>query len=254
MLASHPSPQLIVAGDSHVFSLGTPHTPGLTEAVLVPMANDRIEMFAVDGPCPRNLAYWQEVVRFVEGRAAAISWCGNQHQQFFLFAPSPLFDFVLASRPDLPLDESADLVPESMVREKFWPTVAILSAMIGEIAKNSASRAIVLGTPPPKGDDEKVRGFLAAEPGLVALAAKRGCSVDEVPLTPPLIRLKLWTVIQELMADIAREHGASFLPAPAEAQDETGFLRPEFWVADATHANLLYGQILLDQLLERVAN
>jgi hypothetical protein len=246
------SRQLVIAGDSHVFALGIPHTPGLEEAVLVPMANDRVEMLAVDGPCPRPLAYWQDVVRFSEGRSAAISWCGNQHHQFFLFAPSPLFDFVMASRPDLPLEETAELVPEAMVRQVFWPTVAILGAMLGELASKGCSRAFVLGTPPPKGDDDRVRAYLSAEPGLVALAAERGFAIADVPLTPPLVRLKLWRVVQEMMAELAGANGASFVEVPPEAQDDTGFLRPEYWVPDATHANHVYGQLLLNRLLDRV--
>lgn len=244
--------QLVLSGDSHVCALGAPCILGLSAADVVPMASERMDLVSVEGPFPRDLAYWQDVVRFSQGHTAAICWGGNQHNQWFLFAPKPLFDFNLASRPDLPVEPGAELVPEAMVRELFWPSVAILSAMLSEIARAEGSRIFVLGTPPPKRDEAVIKGYLQHEPLLVALAAEKGYSLADVAVTPAIVRLKLWRVVQDMMAEMAVANGGAFVEVPPEAQDDLGFLVPEFWAPDATHANPLYGRLMLDRLLDRV--
>lgn len=243
---------LVLSGDSHVCALGAPCILGLSSARVEPVAREGSTILSVEGPFPRDLAYWQDVVRFSGGRTAAICWGGNQHNQWFLFAPRPLFDFVVASRPDLPADAEAQLVSESMVRELFWPSVAILSAMIEELARSQA-RIILLGTPPPKRDEEVIRGYLQKEPLLMKLAAEKGYSMNDVAVTPAITRLKLWRVIQDMMAEIATGSGGSFVEVPPETQDDLGFLVPEFWAPDATHANNEYGRLMLNRLLDHVA-
>lgn len=246
------SVQLVLSGDSHVCALGAPCRLDLPSATLLPMPRDDVELYSVEGPFPRDLAYWQDVVRLSQGRSCAICWGGNQHNQWFLFAPRPLFDFVLASRPDLPLHPGAEIVPEAMLRELFWPSVAILSAMLGELCRQDGSPVFILGTPPPKRDEGTIKGYLVTEPKLLALAGEKGYSLDDVAVTPAIVRLKLWCVVQELMAELASANRASFVEVPPETQDELGFLRPEFGAPDATHANPLYGRLMLDRLLDRV--
>jgi hypothetical protein len=239
----------VLAGDSHVFAFAS-NRPGRTSAELVPMVNDRVDLFSVEGPFPRDLAYWGDVLRLAEGRTLAVCFQGNQHA-WFLFAPTPRFDFVLASRPDLPLEADAELLPEAMVREFFRPSLAILDGMLGQTAQGG-DRTFVLGTPPPKNNDDLLRTYIADEPGLVSVAAAKGCSIADTPLTAPLTRLKLWSVLQELMAELAHTHGACFIAIPPETQDDLGYLRPEFWEPDVTHANTCYGRLMLGQLLDRV--
>jgi hypothetical protein len=212
------------------------------------MRNDRLELFSVEGPLPRDLAYWGDVLRFAEGRSLAICFQGNQHA-WFLFAPSPRFDFVLASRPDLPVDAEADLLPESMIREFFRPSLAILEGVLGREA-DGAERTYVLGTPPPKNDDALIKSYIRDEPGLLSVAAAKGCSLADPQLTAPIVRLKLWSVLQDVMEELAAAKGACFIRVPPETQDDLGFLRREFWEPDVTHANPGYGRLMLGRLLD----
>lgn len=250
-ISTDPSREIVLSGDSHVCALGAPCILGLDSARLEPVSRGGASFFSVEGPFPRDLAYWHDVVRYSEGRTAAICWGGNQQNQWFLFAPRPMFDFALASRPDLPVESEADLVSEAMVRELFWPSLAILAAMVEELVRLDA-RIVLLGTPPPKRSADLIKGFLEKEPLLVKLAAEKGYSMTDVEVTPAIIRLKLWRVIQDMMAELAAANGGAFVEVPPETQDELGFLLPEFWAPDATHANNDYGRLMLDRFLERV--
>lgn len=242
--------EIVIAGDSHAFAFAS-NRPGRTEPILVPMPNERATLLSLEGPFPRDLAYWADVVRLSTGRTLAVCFSGNQHN-LFLFAPSPMFDFVLASRPGLPVLETARLLPEALVRAFFRPTFTILGGLLAETA-GKGQRTFVLGTPPPKADEARIRAFLCREAFFLGLAAERGLSPASAPLTPALVRYKLWCVLQESMAEMARAHGAVFVDIPPETQDEHGFLLPEFWVPDSTHANGAYGKLMLGRLLDRAA-
>jgi hypothetical protein len=48
--------------------------------------------------------------------------------------------------------------------------------------------------------------------------------------------------------------GVDFVPPPAEAVDAAGFLKPQYWTRDPTHANHLYGRLLMKQIKEQLAS
>jgi hypothetical protein len=55
-------------------------------------------------------------------------------------------------------------------------------------------------------------------------------------------------VLQEMFRQDANRHRVEFLPVPPEVVDTEGFLKPQFWADDLTHANPAYGQIILERL------
>jgi hypothetical protein len=110
----------------------------------------------------------------------------------------------------------------------------------------------LVGTPPPKKDNEALRKLLEKEPYFCDWAAQLGQSIDEIKITEPHVRLKLWFLLQDMIAEIGRRHGARFIPVPSELQDEDGFLLEQYWHPDVTHANAAYGAIVLRKVLEDV--
>jgi hypothetical protein len=59
--------------------------------------------------------------------------------------------------------------------------------------------------------------------------------------------------LQELYKEQAEADGAEFIAVPIAATDKHGYLRPEFWEHDATHANPAYGQMVIDHLIETLS-
>ena len=86
------------------------------------------------------------------------------------------------------------------------------------------------------------------EPPRFYLAQELKVNLQDVELSPRLLRLKLWMVLQEMLEDAARAHSVPFVPVPASVQTGDGFLAEEYWAWDATHANEAYGRVMLDHL------
>lgn len=177
------SGNIIIAGDSHIRSFGVPLKSVDKSYYLTNLPHLGPNVFGLAGEWPRNFEkYWDEIQARANGNVVAVSWHGNYHLMNFLFAPSPLFDVVVSDGPDLPLNEAVDIVPEQVIRTSlsryhgdFVRRVEALSLVAGEL--------VVLGTPPPKEDNEFVRERLKNEPAFVDWAAKMGLDAEKAPLS-----------------------------------------------------------------------
>ena len=96
-----------------------------------------------------------------------------------------------------------------------------------------------LATPPPKKDADFI---------LKRVNAYRSRSARQSGLAPAAFRLKLWQMEMEVLADCCEELGIALLPPPRGTTDEEGYLLPVCYSPDATHANALYGELVLRQL------
>lgn len=237
----------VIAGHSHLSSFaGRAFTVEGME--LLPTVGE-LPFDILKGPWPRDDAYWAKLRELSDQHEVMISWEGNQHAQF-LFTPEPDFDFVSSTLGSAPVDTGVLLVPERALRELFAKSIAGLRAVIGQLRAGDHPCAItVIGTPPPKGDNDRLRAHLHVEPYFAKMALSRNMDLAEVPLSNPLLRLKLWSLVQQMTREVAEALSCVFVPAPADAQDEHGFLRPEFWADDITHANHVYGRLQLSQLM-----
>ncbi len=56
------------------------------------------------------------------------------------------------------------------------------------------------------------------------MGGQLGQSIEDIKITDPHVRLKMWFLLQDMIAEIAHRHGARFIPVPRELQDEEGFL------------------------------
>ena len=96
-----------------------------------------------------------------------------------------------------------------------------------------------------------MKELLPQEPHFVEWAKQMG-GVESAAITDPYVRLKLWHVLQDLIAEAATRHGACFIPVPDGLKDKEGFLKPEHWANDVTHANEVYGEIMLRKVVEEL--
>ncbi|MGD1039064.1 MAG: hypothetical protein ABR878_18295 [Roseiarcus sp.] len=239
---------MILAGHSHINALVGNR---FSADVVLQEISAHKGLLSLDGPWPRNDAYWEKLIAQANGNRIALVWGGNEHNSCYLFDASYQFDF--RSRHVTKIMNRLQIVAQSTIRKKFWDlSIRDLSRFLANLTKSYPSRIVLLGTPPPKKDNEALKKLLAAEPHFLEWAAQIGGGIDQVKLTAPHIRLKLWYVLQDLLAEEAGKVAGSFVRVPVETQDEEGFLKPEFSAHDVTHANEAYGALMLAKLIEEL--
>lgn len=242
------SDTLLIAGDSHINSFGIPLSGNDADYYISPLPQLGSNVFVLAGSWPRRFdAYWNAVQENAAGRTVAAFWGGNVHLGDFLFESTPPFDFVTSADSSLTLDESVEILPEEAIRSFFFLAIKPLKQRLKAL-KSAAKQVLIPGTPPPKEDDSFIRERFHSEPHFVKMAAEIGLNLDEIRLSPPILRLKLWMTLQELYRDIAEETGAIFVPVPPDAKTASGFLHPSCYANDVTHANPVYGKIMFQEM------
>lgn len=198
------------------------------------------------GPEPRDDAYWQAFAAAEPGAPRAIVWEGDQHVRALLVEPTPPLDFVLSAAPDLPLDPRASYVAEAQLRALFAPSTAPLADILQRVRREVRDAPIlVAGTPPPIGEGDAIATRLSRDPQFAALLApnEQGLA-PTVTLTSPYTLQKVWSLLQMILAEIAGENGAVFVPVPDRTRNLEGFLAPAFWSDDPVHANAAFAREL----------
>lgn len=140
-----------------------------------------------------------------------------------------------------PLDE---VIPYNAIWDMFEKRTSAAKKI--EILKKCANvRVFHLMPPPPKRDNE----FISSK-----TSRYRDANVADTGISPPELRLRLWTIEYQVLDKTCREWGITLLPPPKESMDEQGFLKREYYADDATHANAEYGALTLRQLEEAAMN
>lgn len=183
-----------------------------------------------------------------ETRSVALIWQGNQANGDFLLQAGRPFDVVPRGYPDTAVLRDSRLVPEEALRAHFAGSVDALGALLGALGRPSGCRRYVLAIQPPLFDNAIIRERLHVEPHYAAFAARLGLKIDEIPITAPTVRRKLWFILMGLYREAAERHGASFIDVPPEAFDARGFLRLDLAAADVTHPGLAYGRLMIAHL------
>ena len=175
------------------------------------------------------------------GTPIFLSVLGGYHNVLGLFESGPRFDFLL---------DSQDVAePPPTVRVPNRAIAGVLEDVFRGARKiqrlRGASKAPVymLSIPPPKRSNEFVMSRVIAQRKKV----DAGASVPEIGVERPEIRLKFWRLEARLLASWAERERMHFIPPPAEACDEDGFLGERFY-DDATHANAQYGALVVKQI------
>ncbi len=208
-------------------------------------------VFGLFGNWPRDDAYWQALVDRAPAHDIGLVWGGNQHNMAYFFQAAYEFDFM--SRQVNKIIPSFQLMPLARIRKRFLELgLDELPSMLTRLKATPDTRVVVIGTPPPKKNNEALRAMLHSEPFFIAWAGQIGDDVSKIKITLPHIRLKLWYLLQEMLADMATKNDATFLPVPRNLQDDEGYLRQDFWRQDVTHANEAYGAIMLDHVLKEL--
>jgi hypothetical protein len=199
----------------------------------------------------RTQSYWDLVAESSNNRDVVISWNGNQHVIHFIFEPVPHFDFVAGDVANgTVLRDGAVIVPRRLIEAFFRPTFDPLDLLLAKIKQHRPNSVTLVGTPPPRGDLSIFEKMIRPAPFWRQVAANCGLDLDTARLAQPLMLLKLWSVLQQMLEATASRAGARFVAVPAHLRDAGGFLLPEHGIdTDFTHANEIYGSLMMKAAL-----
>src|ERR1039458_8664037 len=255
--AGAPQPsrlEFIIAGDSHLFSMGA--SQGYAEPVsLMPIEIAERGYFLMEQwRSGRSGSYWDGLVKHAEGRAAVLVVMGNQHFGNFLLTRMPLFDFVDPMDPGHAIYPGAVVVPRRMVKALPVLNSKWLRDLILHLRAHGCRYVFVIGTPPVREDFGDYVDEIRKHDFWREAATSMGVDIATCSFTPAPIMKRLWGMLQESLADAARETGARFVPVPKEAIDAGGYLSAQYRgpLADFTHANHAYGRLVLEHIVRAV--
>ncbi len=239
----HSDPEILACGHSHRYAL----LDAVGKGVINPSIRAAVLSQNIPGPKPADDIYWQSVLATPGSQPLAIVWEGNEHNRF-LFGHSTPFQLAYGEGR-FQVRAGEVFIPVEMVRALFFPTVARLDSMLQSIGPRR--QVIVVGTPPPK-HERAIRHGIAKEPGYVSSVTKQGLDITTVPISPLSLRLQLWHITQDLLAESAARAGVEYVSVPTSVRDNDGALRDEFSASDATHANEKYGALLWSEIHGRI--
>lgn len=229
---------VFVAGRSHRAAYRAAFDAGLVSGVAVLQPKEPVDPAA---PWQLDGTYWRTACR-TPGRVLAVVWSGNQHNAHFLFE----FDEPLRLHDS---GEPGTVVPASMISAVWESSLAGIETQLTDV---KAEHLVLLGTPPPKAE-EQIRAGLNREPNMLRLVAQAGESVDTIRITPSAVRVGLWKILQGDLEERAARIGARFVPVPSSTQTADGCLKPEYSGGDAAHANGAFGAVMLGEIEAAVA-
>jgi hypothetical protein len=182
-------------------------------------------------------AFHPEIARTL-GRGPVFSAVGGSvHSMMGMVRHPRPFDFVLPSRPDLPMVDGAEIVPFAAIRGAMADAVEEYLQIMRLVVALATGPVFHLEPPPPLADGDRVE---ADVPWMFFPDLTR-------EVAPAGLRYKCWRLHSELVAAFCAEHGVTLIPAPQEAMDSHGYLKPEHYL-DAMHVEASYGALVLAQM------
>ena len=191
-----------------------------------------------------SLEEFLEIIRPLGPEDVVLSMIGgNQHAVFSTIQHPQSFDFL---EPGVPAqkEESVELIPYRALEKSFERGIRNGDGKSLEALRKATSAKIIhVIPPPPKEDNAFIQNFhesFFANEGITS----RGVS-------PPALRLKFWSLQTRVLKRLCEELGIEVMMPPARTRDRAGFLARDYYANDATHANYLYGELLLREVESR---
>ena len=171
---------------------------------------------------------------------------GNQHAVFSTIQHPTPFDFFEQGNDSVASDDTVQIIPKRMLASIFDAGIRNgdgqqLSALRGA----TKARVFHLVPPPPKENNAHILSYHEtkfAEDDIVSLG-----------VSPPALRLKFWKLQASILGQFCGENAIEIIYPIAAALTPDGYLSPDYYANDATHANGRYGELVL-QHLEALAN
>jgi hypothetical protein len=168
---------------------------------------------------------------------------GNEHNVVALTQFQQRYDFILAENPALPLESGVEIYPEAMIRETLWESMAD-GLFLLQAFRDATDKPTVLIEPPPP---LPLRHVLLHPQGIFVDA------IDPDNLASDCVRFKIWQVQLGLYREFCQRIGLAYVETPPEMIDSNGMLVEAACGRDATHANELFGQVMIEKAIGLVS-
>jgi hypothetical protein len=234
---------VLIVGDSHIYAIkaaladtGADTFPFEFKALRLSTEKNGTKIGDIDYPDVLTT-----VAGMNEDDAVALALRGNQYNTLGLILHPRPFDVMVAGMPNLPEEAYAEIIPNSTAR--FFMSDSLkrgYGKMLTEIIRACVPKVFCLSAPAPKEDEEHIKR--GAEQYF------RDAGIDKIGVTPAILRLKLWELQQQALAEFCEDKGVTFLANPTGSRDDKGFLARDYYAGDATHANTSYGKLVLRQI------
>ncbi len=172
-----------------------------------------------------------------------LSISGNEHNILSIVQHKKPFDFILDAS-DPALEPGVEILTRAAVREtvREWMEFNRVDAITRAFGEATAL-PIVLVEPPPPLPASHVR----ANPDIFEKA------LCKARVSSDALRHKIWRLQGELYLEICHKYGVRFVPVPGRLLDVNGLLVREGCGLDATHANEIFGQQMMLEILRVVS-
>lgn len=205
--------------------------------------NEGYEPPFVDEPAGRVLnAKIASALSENDPQFVVLSIGGNEHNVLSIVQIYQRYDFILGESPDLPLDETLEIIPESVIRETVREWMSEKTGVLKALRRATRLPMIQIEPPPPA-----PRAQVLAYPKEFFRSV-----IDQRKLSPDLLRYKMWRVQVALMREACAECGVAYVETLPRMIDSDGMLAREALGKDATHANDLYGEAMIAEALAGV--
>jgi hypothetical protein len=235
-------PKILLFGDSHSYAIQRALQRREKRGQPIPLSAHRLlKMKGETEIGDTSFENFLELVRPLKSTDVVLSAIGGNSYAVFstIQHPEP-FDFIDPhGGPDA--DSRLDLIPYRILETHFTQAIGIRDGKsLERLRKATTARVVHVIPPPPKGDDEFITQYhesVFRNEGI----ASRGVS-------PASLRLKFWLLQTRVLGRLCKERDVEVLMPPAAAFDEEGFLSPDYYAKDATHANPDYGELILQEI------
>ena len=240
------SPRIVVFGDSHIHAIQQAHRRRASEGRDLPLQAMRLTRIKNSKPIgDKSFDEILEIANELGPEDVVVSAAGgNQHAIFSTIQHPEPFDFVMPGEAAVDLTGAATIVPYRTIYEAFAePIRKGFEKSFRMLRKRTGARIACLMAPPPKRDNAFIEQYHDTR------FANEG--ISSFGVSPPELRMKFWRLQIRVLEELCAQLGVDALMPPEGTRDEHGFLAPPFYANDATHANARYGELVVQQLVER---
>lgn len=241
--AARPTPQLLLIGDSHAHAveraIGRRQGKNLSTSVQV----HRL-LKSKNGTVIGDITFenFLRIARQLSPDDHVFSMIGgNQYAVFSTIQHPQKYSFLMPG--DAGVENCDELIPYRALAQHFDAGIRGRDGKsLAALRKATRARVVHLQPPPPKRDNAHIlhhHESKFAQDNIVGLG-----------VSAPELRMAFWRLQAQLLEKLCAELNITVLPPPPAALDVDGFLAPEFYAGDATHANASYGELVLQQIEE----
>lgn len=236
----------VIIGHSHINALvsaaksasSIANTQNEVEFLLVRMpARTPPVLFQTDGqwtPNPAVIAELERAGAFNDPTCVYVSILGgNEHNVLGLLEHPKPFDIAAGHRLD------AQHIPEGLIRKLLEQhTREVRTEFLPHLLSRTTGPFLVIETPPPIASAEHIANHLDPYFGLTR---------EQIVVAPAELRMQLWMITRDLIQKTCADLGIPYIKTPNDSLAD-GFLAPQYWSTDATHANAAHGEMWLQRL------